>query len=187
MVRTRVGYAGGTIPNPNYNRIGDYSETVQIDYDPARISYEELLTVFWNSHDPTMQSWMRQYASIIFYHNEEQHRLAVESLNSIEAKLGSKVYTEILPASRFYLAEDYHQKFYLRQVPELAGEFTRIYPDAIDFINSTAAARLNGYAGGNGSVEALKEQIASFGLSEAGEKKLLEIAGRGLSPVCPTL
>jgi len=158
---------------------------VQINYDPTRISFEELLNVFWNSHNPTMQSWSRQYMSIIFYHNEEQERLAIESKHREEVKLGRKIFTEIVPMSMFYLAEEYHQKYYLRQVPELMKDLTAIYPDTEDFISSTAVTRLNGYAGGYGTLATLKEQLNSVGLSEEGKEELLEITQKGLTPICP--
>ena len=123
--------------------------------------------------------------SIIFYHNEEQKRLAEESKHREEVKSGREIFTEIVPMSKFYLAEDYHQKYYLRQVAELMRELTAIYPDTEDFISSTAVARLNGYAGGYGSLDTLQEHLNSFGLSEAGKRKLLEITQRGLITVCP--
>ena len=132
-----------------------------------------------------MQSWSRQYMSIIFYHNEEQERLAIESKHREEVKLGRKIFTEIVPMSMFYLAEEYHQKYYLRQVPELMKDLTAIYPDIEDFISSTAVTRLNGYAGGYGTLATLKEQLNSVGLSEEGKEELLEITQKGLTPICP--
>jgi peptide-methionine (S)-S-oxide reductase len=186
VIRTRVGYAGGTTSNPTYYNIGDHSETIQIDYDPAVISYEELLNIFWKSHDPTynpgiFQSFSRQYLSIIFYHGEEQERLAMESKQHEETKRGEKIYTDIMPLSRFYLAEDYHQKYYLRQSSDLLKEFSRIYPDTNSLINSTAVTRINGYLGGNGTFEELQKQLNSLGLSSSGEKRLLEIGKATLS------
>ena len=185
MIRTRVGYSGGTKQNPTYYSLGDHSETVQIDYDPTQISYEQLLTVFWSSHSPIYEPWSRQYMSIIFYHNEEQKRLAIETKESEEAKLGRAVSTEIVPFSKFYLAEDYHQKYYLRQESALMAEFSAIYPATEDFIASTAAARVNGYVGGYGTLATLEEEPSILGLSEAGIKRLLEIADRGLEHLCP--
>lgn len=93
--------------------MGDHTETVQIDFDPETISYEELLEVFWASHRPTVPPASRQYASIIFTHGEEQRRLAEASKARLEAAVG-RLYTDIVPLERFYLAEDYHQKYYLR-------------------------------------------------------------------------
>ena len=79
VIRTRVGYTGGTTVDPTYHDLGDHSETIQIDYDPTQVSYQALLDVFWNSHNPTTRSWSRQYASAVFYHSDEQKKLAMES------------------------------------------------------------------------------------------------------------
>ena len=175
MVRTRVGYAGGTQKDPTYYNLGDHTETIQIDYDPTQLSYEELLAIFWDSHNPAKPPFSVQYQSIIFYHNEEQKKLALETKAHVEAKLKAKVLTEIVPFSEFYLAEAYHQKYYLQSVPELKKEFSTIYPNTDGFIASTAAARVNGYVGGHGTVESLSEEIESFGLSPEAKKKLLDI------------
>ena len=126
MVRTRVGYAGGMKENPTYYNLGYHSETIQIDFDPTRISYQELLKVFWESHNPTTPPFSQQYMSIIFYHNEEQKRLATESREHLESQLGSTISTEIVSFSKFYLAEDYHQKYYLRQEPALMRDLNTI-------------------------------------------------------------
>jgi peptide-methionine (S)-S-oxide reductase len=175
VVRTRVGYAGGMQKDPTYYKLGDHTETIQIDYDPTQISYEDLLAIFWDSHNPANPPFSRQYKSIIFYHNAEQKRLALETKARVEAELNASVLTEIIPASAFYLAEAYHQKYYLQDVPQFKQEFGAIYPDTNDFIASTSAARVNGYLGGNGTVAALQTEVESFGLSPQAEQKLLDI------------
>lgn len=175
MVRTRVGYAGGTKADPTYRSLGDHSETIQIDYDPTQVSYKELLELFWASHSPASRPWSRQYAFIIFYHNEDQKRQAVETRDREAAKHGGQIYTEVVPFSEFYLAEDYHQKYRLQQVSELAKEFRTIYPSNEDFVDSTAAARVNGYVGGYGTLAALQADLDSFGLSPEAGQRLLEI------------
>ncbi len=174
-----MGYAGGTKADPTYRSLGDHSETIQIDYDPAIISYEELLAVFWNSHSPTSRPFSQQYASIIFYHDEEQEQLATQSRAQESARRGEQVFTEIRPFSEFYLAEDYHQKYWLQQAPDLMEQFRTIYPDTADFFNSTAAARMNGYAGGNSTAADLQSALAESGLSTEAQKKLLEIVSNG--------
>jgi len=155
-----------------------------MDFDPARISYEQLLDAFWNSHDASAATYSTQYSSRIFYHDEEQRAAAVESLAREEARSGSKIQTTIIPYTAFYLAEDYHQKYYLRG-SALFGEISLIYPDTSGLVNSTAAARLNGYLGGYGDAASARAQVDQFGLSENGKKELLRIIERGLSPVCP--
>ncbi len=178
MVRTRVGYAGGTSCSPTYREIGDHSETVQIDFDPAQITYEELLEVFWASHNAAAEPWSRQYMSIIFYQSAGQKDLALASLQREEARSQGKVHTEIVEYDGFYLAEDYHQKYYLQMHPDLLDEFTAMYPEMGDLIRSTAAARVNGYLGGNGTRGSLQGQLDSLGLSQAGMERLLQIGRR---------
>jgi peptide-methionine (S)-S-oxide reductase len=183
-VSTRVGYAGGTSENPTYRNLGDHSETVQIEYDPSQISYRELLDVFWCGHNPTYESESRQYMSIIFYHNDEQKQLAEESRDRLQDETGRQIYTEIVPAAEFYPAEGYHQKYYLQQVPELMRELTTYYPDIEGLAGSTAAARLNGYAGGYGTPDTLEEEMDSLGLSSQGTEFIKGIADKGLVPAC---
>jgi methionine-S-sulfoxide reductase len=186
VVRTRVGYAGGTRQNPTYHSLGDHSETIEIDCDPTKISYRALLEVFWRSHTPTIRSWSRQYASIVFYHNEEQKRLAEESKTMTALRLHGTVATEIVPYTGFTLAEDYHQKHVLQRFPEFMEELQRAYPLARDFIASTAVTRLNGYLGGEGAYEDLVKEIDRLGLSPARKEQLISIAGRhNRSRTCP--
>ena len=155
-----------------------------MDYDPSQVTYEQLLDIFWSSHTPTRRAWSRQYMSIIFYHNDGQKKLATESKDREEAKLKTKVFTEIRPATEFYLAEAYHQKYYLRQVPELMKDFNAMYPHIDDFVASTAAARINGYLGGYGTLESLEKELDSFGLSpEASEKLLATVKQRTASRI----
>jgi peptide-methionine (S)-S-oxide reductase len=185
VIRTRVGYAGGTKKNPAYHNLGDHTETIQIDYDPTKISYETLLETFWDSHNPTQRPWSRQYMSIIFFHNEEQRRLATETRDREAIKRKGKIFTEIVPAGQFYPAEAYHQKYSLRREPDLMKEFNEMYPNDNDFMNSTAAARLNGYLDGYGTLEALQTELDSYGLSPGASERLLSIAKRrDLTPGC---
>jgi peptide-methionine (S)-S-oxide reductase len=126
-----------------------------------------------------------QYKSIIFYHNDEQKALAEETRDNLQSSLNRQVYTEIVPAGAFYPAEDYHQKYYLRQIPQLEAEFLRKYPDINDFVNSTAVARVNGYVAGFGTIEDLDKELVSLGLSEKGQEILKNLARQGLTPACP--
>jgi peptide-methionine (S)-S-oxide reductase len=180
VVRTRVGYAGGTTENPNYYQIGNHIEVVQIDFDRTCISYAELLNIFWRSHNPRqLPTWSRQYMDAVFYCGEEQAELARSKLKSEQAA-GGEIYTLVEPMTAFYLAEDYHQKYYLRQETELMKEFDRIY-DRAQFIDSTVAARVNGYIAGCGNLLALKTEIKGFGLSVAGCEKLEKIVFKNRS------
>jgi peptide-methionine (S)-S-oxide reductase len=150
VLRTTVGYTGGTRENPTYERLGDHTEAVEVEYDPAQISYGELLRVFWSSHDPRSPAWARQYRNAIFYHTEEQRRLALASRTAVATDLGEEVATDIEPAGRFYPAEDYHQKYVLRGNRSLWAALLAAYPSEQALLDSTVAARLNGYLGGYG-------------------------------------
>jgi peptide-methionine (S)-S-oxide reductase len=180
-----VGYAGGTSASPSYDHIGDHSETIRVGYDPSIITFDQLLTAFWSGHDPTVPEYTRQYRSAIFYVNEQQQMLAVTSKQAREAALGRTILTSIEPLVGFTAAEDYHQKYYLRQRPDIVDAIYAIYPDPIDFRNSTAAARLNGYLGGYGDAAILAKHINELGLSESGKKALMQAIESGLSPFCP--
>lgn len=171
MIRTQVGYAGGDMKNPTYHNLGNHSEAIQIEYDPKQMTYEELLEIFWDSHYPVMPAFSRQYASLIFYHNEEQGDLAEKSKKEQEDRIGRKLYTELVPYSEFYPAEDYHQKHRL-QNHALMKEYKRIYPDFQELVASTAVARVNGYLAGNGSDKQFEKDLGRLGLSDDGRKKL---------------
>jgi peptide-methionine (S)-S-oxide reductase len=177
-VRTRVGYAGGERPDPTYRNMGDHTETVQVDYDPAKVTYRDLLGVFWTGHDPTRRNWYRQYASIIFTHSEEQRMQAEETKARVAGEQGSTVYTEIVSYRGFTLAEDYHQKHALQQFPEFEEELRNVYPSPRDFVASTAVARVNGYLGGEGSYAVLLKELDGLGLSSARREALRELVRR---------
>ncbi len=177
IVRTRVGYAGGTKQNPTYRSLGDHTETVQIDYDPEKINYSELLDIFWNNHDPTTRRTI-QYMTMIFYHDEEQKKLAFETKKQIHERLHGDVKTEIQKFSNFYLAEDYHQKYQLSRKGKLYNAFKSIYSDMNDFVDSTAVARANGLVSGKGDIDIIDE----LGLNDDGKellRKTFKRAGGG--------
>ena len=121
VVSVTSGYTGGHKVNPTYEEVSaggtGHVEAVQIVYDPAKIRYEKLLDVFWRNVDPLDDGGQfcdrgSTYRSEIFYHGEEQKRLAEQSKNSVEKQLKHPVVTEIRPAATFYAAEDYHQDYY---------------------------------------------------------------------------
>lgn len=129
MVRTRVGYAGGTTPSPTYHRLGDHTETIEIDYDPTLIGFEDILDVFWSSHDPRRPAPSRQYRSAVFFRTDEERLAAEESKARAEAAMG-QVATSIEPLRAFHLAEDYHQKYKWKQfAKEWEGETAGQAPD----------------------------------------------------------
>ena len=149
-----------------------------MDYDPAVISYEQLLDVFWDSHNAAVPSWSRQYMSIIFTHDDEQKRLAAESRDREAARTKSAIVTEIRPAGEFFRAEGYHQKYRLRSERDILREFTAIYPSERDFVDSTAVARVNGYLDGYGTLADLKTELPVLGLSPKAGERLTGLVSR---------
>ncbi|MEB3180477.1 MAG: peptide-methionine (S)-S-oxide reductase MsrA [Nostocaceae cyanobacterium] len=127
VVSTSVGYMGGHFENPIYldvcARITGHAEVVQVEYDPTVVSYEQLLNVFWNIHDPTSLNRQgadrgEQYRSVIFYHTKEQEATARSSKRKLQlsGKYDKDIVTQIQPASTYWLAEEYHQQ-YLEKKP----------------------------------------------------------------------
>eukprot|EP00598_Pedospumella_elongata_P003960 CAMPEP_0184982380 /NCGR_PEP_ID=MMETSP1098-20130426/11877_1 /TAXON_ID=89044 /ORGANISM="Spumella elongata, Strain CCAP 955/1" /LENGTH=191 /DNA_ID=CAMNT_0027506075 /DNA_START=61 /DNA_END=636 /DNA_ORIENTATION=+ len=120
VVKTEVGYTQGIKKNPTYEEVCSgttgHTEAVQITYDPAAVSYDDLLTVFWDLIDPTTLNRQggdagTQYRSGIYYHDEDQHQVAERSVEKQQQKLSDKIVTEVLPATTWYPAEDYHQQY----------------------------------------------------------------------------
>jgi peptide-methionine (S)-S-oxide reductase len=123
VLSTISGYSGGTVPNPTYKQVSSgrtgHTEVIQIEYDPSRISYQDLLDVFWRNVDPVDAGGQfcdrgDQYRTAIFYHDEQQRRLAERSKETWDrsGKLPKAVVTEIVPFTAFYAAEEYHQDYY---------------------------------------------------------------------------
>ncbi len=166
--------------DPDYSNLGDHTEAVQVDFDPNRVSYAELLDIFWKSHRPTQRPWSTQYMNAVFFHNDRQREAALASKAQKEKEIGRTVHTKINSVETFYRAEDYHQKYLLNRYPEIAKAFERIYPIKKDYVDSTAVARVNGYIGGNGSLEQLRRELPSLGLSaEHGGVLERMLSGRG--------
>ena len=178
MIRTRVGYAGGQKDSPTYRSMGDHTEAVQLDYDPRIISYEELLDIFWDNHDPSSTSFSRQYMKAIFYHNTEQRDTALASKSELESTSGIQVKTPVVPVLSFTMAEDYHQKFSLKNHQFLKKEMVNRFPNHLDLVNSHAASRINGYVGGYGTKKQLLKEINNLGLSPEGQKVLTNMVPR---------
>jgi peptide methionine sulfoxide reductase msrA/msrB len=128
VVKTVVGYCGGTEPNPTYELVGTektkYRESIEVTYDPAKVSFAQLLDVYWRQIDPTQSDGQftdigPSYRAAIFYRDPEEKKIAEESKQRLASsgKFKKAIVTEILPAMRFWPAEDYHQKYY-QQNPE---------------------------------------------------------------------
>jgi peptide-methionine (S)-S-oxide reductase len=125
VVDVTAGYAGGAVPKPNYRAVCSgktgHAEVVQVEYDPARVSFEQLVEVFWQIHDPTTLNRQgpdvgTQYRSIIFYSDDHERRAAEESKRRLDesGNLGRPIVTQIVPAAEFYRAEENHQRYFER-------------------------------------------------------------------------
>jgi len=121
---TAVGFAGGTVPDPSYELVcggnTGHAEVVHLKYDPKQVSYEELLKVFWRIHDPTQLDRQgpdvgKQYRSVIFYYDDEQKAAAEKSQQAEQKKHKQPIVTELIPASDFFRAEEYHQRYLEKQ------------------------------------------------------------------------
>ena len=182
-----MGYCGGSILEPTYHHLERHAETLEVDFDPAVIAYEEILRIFFESHRPTRPSWGTQYRSAIFCANADQIATARRVSEEMQSVFREKIYTEISPIDRFWWAEDYHQKYMLRHATRLGYELAAIYPKLEDFVNSPTAARVNAFLGGNGSLDQLETEIARYGLSPKAQEELRDLARRrGVTPAtCP--
>lgn len=121
--KVESGYAGGEMDNPSYERVSEgntgHAEVIRVTYDPAIISYEDLLTVFFGSHDPTTPNRQgndvgEQYRSVIFYSSEEEKNTAEKIIKEVDESLkdGTRVVTQVVPLEKFFPAEEYHREYY---------------------------------------------------------------------------
>ncbi len=147
VVRTRVGYAGGHETDPTYRALGDHTEVVQVEFDPTRIEFGDVLDVALREHDLRHQTAKRQYQNILFTENDDQ-RETIEA--AIEAGPFDRehVETRIEALDAFYPAEDYHQKYNLRSHASLLSQFEEAGYDDTDIRESPAAAKLNAHVTG---------------------------------------
>jgi peptide-methionine (S)-S-oxide reductase len=120
VVSTQVGYSGGEAPNPTYRDVCSgstgHAETLEIKFDPAQVSYDQLLHVFWEVHDPTQRNRQgpdvgTQYRSAIFFHSADQEAAARASKQAVQERSRKEIVTEIVPAADFHRAEEYHQRY----------------------------------------------------------------------------
>jgi methionine-S-sulfoxide reductase len=173
VIRTRVGYSGGTPPSasvatPTYRRMLDHTEAIEIDYDPARLSYSDLLTTFFNCHS-ACSGGSRQYRSAIWYHDKQQQEQAMQH-KAARIQGGRKTTTDIEPYSSWTMAEDYHQKYYLQQHGGLMKALGLSKQEWRAMTDSPVATKVNAYVykrGGNEMrAEAKKVLSEELGVAE---------------------
>jgi peptide methionine sulfoxide reductase MsrA len=171
------------LPNPSYHDLKDHCETTQVQFNPNIITYEQLLEIFWERHDYASPI-ENQYKSAIFYNNEQQKHDAEKSLMRVKAGelgqaqfKGMEVRTLITSATEFYVAELFHQKYYLQCNREIMKLLR--YKQRHEFIDDPVATSLNGYLHGSGTVGALMAEVDTWPLPFAAKYAILHHVSRG--------
>ena len=170
-----MGYCGGTSKAPTYRNMGDHTEAIQVDFDSSVLAYDGLLKHFWSAHNPLRPGSYVQYKAILWTHGDEQRRIALASRNALTKSLGAEVKTEIAPYKAFHLAEDYHQKYRLRQVARLTRSLRSRLGSEAALRDSTLAAKLNAYVAGYGTPAQLEKDLATSGLNKGEQEHLRAI------------
>jgi peptide-methionine (S)-S-oxide reductase len=178
VVRTCVGYAGGTTPAPTYDDIGDHIEAVRLEFDPSAVTYADLLGVFWSRHDPARAPFKRQYQTAVFPQTDAQAEAARRTAEQVGAALNGAMATEVIEGASFTRAEGYHQKHTLQHHDRIVRAFRRMLPGEEGFVDSPAVALANGYAAGHRPPERLSEDLPRMGLAGGPADALRERAER---------
>jgi methionine-S-sulfoxide reductase len=179
VVRTRVGYAGGTTAAPSYGNIGDHAEAVQMEFDPEIISYVELLEVFWEHQRERRIGSSSQYRTMILVHDADQQAAALAMIDRLENERGDSLPIPVVPLGTFTRAEERHQKFHLQSRRALRVVFDELlvrYACFGEFVDSTVAARVNGFAAGAAPSGWINAHLAALGLSEDAASALCSAA-----------
>ncbi len=156
----------------------DHTEAFEVWYNPAELSYEQLLAYVWDSHNPHYNTSSVQYRNVIWVENEQEHSIAETQKAAIESTDGKPVETLILPATSFHPAEDYHQKYALRHNQALMQLFDHWYPTGKEFRDSFTAMRMNAYLQGHGSATLLMSELEGYGLPDELKAALVEQSSR---------
>jgi len=151
--------------NPTYHSLGNHTEAIQIDFAPEEIDFAAILDLIWTSHNPIGAARSSQYKSAIWFADDQQLTAINQSVEPLKKKYERDLTTEILPLETFFNAEDYHQKYVLQRHDSVLKQFKAYYPDFNDFVDSTAAARLNGFAYGCGSRTLFKQEQSTYGFT----------------------
>jgi len=178
VIRTRVGYAGGTTPAPTYADIGDHIEAVRVEYDPRQCDYDDLLALFWGSHDPTRAPFKRQYQPALFPHSSNQRARAEASIAAQSDAHEAPLTTEVCPDASFHRAEPYHQKHKLRRHPDLREAVQARYSNEKAFADAPAAALVNGYVGAHRAPRHLDDDLPRLALPSAAAEALRALVTR---------
>jgi peptide-methionine (S)-S-oxide reductase len=177
-VRTCVGYAGGRTDAPTYEALGDHIETLQVMYDPSRVTYGTLLLLFWAAHDPTRAPFKRQYQPALFPRSPAQAEQAHASVAARREAEGTPLTTAVIEDASFHRAEADHQKHKLRQHPVLLDALQQMYPDETSLTDAPSAALLNGYMGGHRAPRHLNADVPRLGLPPEAARRLRTLVRR---------
>ena len=177
VVRTCVGYAGGTTAAPTYDAIGDHIEAVWVEYDPTQVDYTDLLLLFWASHDPTRAPFKRQYQPALFPQTPSQAEQARASKTAREHEEAALT-TEVIEDASFHRAEPYHQNYKLRHHAVLCDAVRQMYPTEEAFIDAPSATLVNGYVGGHRAPRHLDDDLPELSLPTEVAQTLRTIVAR---------
>lgn len=156
--------------------MADYTECLEIDFDPQEIGFEEIVKHFWSSHNPNRGNYKgRQYLSILLFRDAEQKEMIERVKDSLEKSMKDKIDTEIAPYRGFTLAEKRHQKYYLKRYPKAMDRLLSYYGTHEQLVDATLVARLNSFVKGYGTLAVLKEEMAGWDLSRETKGKLVEL------------
>ncbi|KQX53914.1 peptide-methionine (S)-S-oxide reductase MsrA [Paenibacillus sp. Root444D2] len=177
IIRTRVGFAGGTTDHPTYRQLGDHTETVDMDFDSSIVSLETLLNVFWSSHNPVNINDYKgqQYRSLILFRDPTQNNVIREVKRTTEERGQGILDTEVAPFTVFYPAEDRLQKYYLKRYPDAIKKLRTIIPTDEELTNATLAARLNGLAKGYTNLEKIINEIRTWQISGEEQEEIIHL------------
>lgn len=175
--KTRVGYAGGKTANPTYENVGDHTEVTEVQFDPIMISYEQVLEFFWLHHDPS-QRRKKQYQSAILYETDDEKKIAENSYKLAKSKYGN-IETYVVKLDKFYPAENYHQKYWLRNQKDILNELKL---NDSEIANSILATKINAYCAGFTDFSDLEELKKEHGLSDSLVNRIKTFAASGGDP-----
>jgi peptide-methionine (S)-S-oxide reductase len=161
--RTRVGYTGGSTDAPEYHNLADHKEAIQIDFDPDVFLFEKLAGLFCRRHGPGAKGRKQQYRWAFWYHNDQQAEIIRSAQQCVSKETNASIEMYVAPVASFHRAEDRHQKHRL-QHSLLMPYFRTMYPHFHDFVDSTAAARVNGLVSCKADMTLLTEEIFDYGI-----------------------
>ena len=158
VVKTRVGYAGGKEGQPTSKNTLDFTEVLQIQYDPELLSLDQILTQFFDQHNTTRAPYSIKYRSVLFYQNEEQKEKLSQKVKEMQRKNGV-IYTAVEPLEQFYEEVTRHQKYYFQRWKTVYQKWCELYRWEDSLVESTLAARLNGLSRGCGTLEEIQREF----------------------------